>query len=115
MADVEEVTIECDDRGFELHLVVGDDIRHGDDGRVILNIQAVAENLWDEMVNKVGPWVLEKAAARREWERRRDAAAETDEGPWPGENAMDYYKRTGDDGPLREFADHLHDRAKEDA
>jgi hypothetical protein len=112
MADVEAVTVECDDRGFELHLIVGDDIRHGDDGRIVLNIQAVAEDLWDEMVAKVGPWVLEKAAARRDYERARERVE--DEGPWPGENPMDYYQRTGDSEPLREQADLLRDRAKTD-
>jgi len=112
MADVEAVTVECDDRGFELHLIVGDDIRHGDDGRIVLNIQAVAEDLWDEMVAKVGPWVLEKAAARRDYERARERVE--DEGPWPGESPMDYYQRTGDSEPLREQADLLRDRAKTD-
>jgi hypothetical protein len=110
MADVEAVTVECDDRGFELHLIVGDDIRHDDDGRIVLNIQAVAEDLWDQMVEKVGPWVLEKAAARRDYERSRERVE--DEGQWPGEDPMDYFKRTGDSGPLMEFADELRDRAK---
>jgi hypothetical protein len=110
MADVEVVTVECDDRGFELHLIVGDDIRHDDDGRIVLNIQAVAEDLWDQMVEKVGPWVLEKAAARRDYERSRDRLE--DEGQWPGEDPMDYFKRTGDSGPLMEFADELRGRAK---
>ena len=114
MADVEQVTIECDDRGFELHMIVGDDIRHYDDGRIILNVQAVAEELWDEMVKKVGPWVLEKAAAQRDYEMRSKLLPD-DEGPWPGENAMDYYRRTADAEPLREQADHLRARAKEGA
>lgn len=109
--NVEKVTVECDEHGFELHLIIGDDIRHYDDGLVVLNIQAVAEELWDEMVSKVGPWVLEKAAARRDYDRSRPDE-DGDEGPWPGENPMDYYKRTGDSEPLREAADSLRDRAK---
>ena len=108
--NVEHVTVECDERGFELHLLVDEDVRSDDNGRLILNVQMVAEQLWDEMVKHVGPWVLEKAAARRDFERRRDD--DEDLGPWPGENAMDYWKRTGESGPLLDMADRLRDEAK---
>jgi len=67
MTDVEGVTIESDERGFELHLVVGEDIDVSPDGVVVLNIQAVAEDLLNEAVRVIGPWVLEARAAYREY------------------------------------------------
>jgi hypothetical protein len=104
MLAIDTIRVECDERGFELHIT--DD--YGDEHR--FNMQAVAEELWDEMVKKVGPWVLEKAAARRDYERTKDA--EQDDGPWPGESPLDYFHRTGDDGPLRLMADFYRARAK---
>jgi hypothetical protein len=112
--NVERVTVECDERGFELHLLVDEDPTVTDEGQMILNIQMVAEELWDEMVAKVGPWVLEKAAAERDYRNGR-ANLDEDLGQEPGENAHDYWKRTGDAGPLLEMADHLRKRAKEEA
>ncbi len=67
MADVEVVKIESDERGFELHLIVGDDIEHHDDGLVILNIHGVAVELMHECVRKIGPWYQEMLAAEREY------------------------------------------------
>lgn len=69
MTDVEGVTIESDERGFELHLIVGEDIEVDDQGRAILNVQAVAEELLHECVRKIGPWVLEARQARAEYDR----------------------------------------------
>lgn len=118
--NVEGVTIESDERGFELHLLVDEDVRSDDDGRLILNVQMVAEELYDAVKNGIGPWLAERDVARRDFDagereriiRDEEALAEGDHGPWPGESPMDYFQRTGDDEPLREQADLLRDRAK---
>lgn len=68
MTDVEQIRIESDERGFELHLVVGDDIEVDEQGRVILNIQQVIFDLYGEVSNKVLPYVAEAQAARREYD-----------------------------------------------
>lgn len=67
MTRVEQVKIESDERGFELHLIVDDDIQVDDDGRVILNVQAVAEELYDAVKNGIGPWLYEMESARAEY------------------------------------------------
>ncbi len=69
VTDVEAVKIESDERGFELHIVVGDDIDVDDQGRAILNVQGVAEELYDAVKGAIGPWLAERDAAYAEWER----------------------------------------------
>ncbi len=113
MADVEAVKIESDERGFELHIVVGDDIDVDDEGRAILNVQGVAEELLHEVVTKIGPWVLEGLAVKREYDRAKGRYDDEDDGPWPGESVMAFYQRTGQDGPLREVADAMNKARKE--
>lgn len=63
MADVESVRIESDERGFELHIVVGDDIDVDEQGRAILNVQAVAEELFDAVKSSIGPYLAERDMA----------------------------------------------------
>ena len=104
MTSIDTIKIECDERGFELHFT-------DDEGYEFqFNMHNAAEALWDEMVAKVGPWVLEKAAARRDYERRQEQGIQ--DGPWPGEDAYEYWKRTGDSSPLLDMADRLRDEAK---
>jgi hypothetical protein len=79
VASVEEIRIESDERGFELHIVVGDDIDVDDQGRAILNVQAVAEELYDAVKASIGPWLAERDNAYREWQASR-AAGELDDG-----------------------------------
>jgi hypothetical protein len=64
MPNVERVTIESDERGFELHLLVDEDARSDDDGRLVLNIHAVAEELYDAVKREIGPWLYERDKAR---------------------------------------------------
>jgi len=78
MADVETVKIETDDRGFELHLVVGDDIVHRDDGLVILNIHGVALELLKECERVIGPYRDEMESARAEYRAGVRAGGLTD-------------------------------------
>lgn len=112
MANVESVKIESEDRGFELHLTVGDDIVQHDDGSIVLNIHAVAEDLLRECVREIGPWLLEGLRVKREVQRTPFDQGE-DEEPWPGESAIDFYRRTGDTGLLFEHADTLRKSRRE--
>lgn len=70
MADVESIRIESDERGFELHVVVGDDIDVDDEGRAILNVQAVAEELYDAVKGAIGPWLAERDEAYASYRAR---------------------------------------------
>ena len=69
--NVEDVKIECDERGFELHLIVDDGMmvleRSIVDGVLILNVQAVAEQLYDQAKMVIGPWLQERDDAAREY------------------------------------------------
>jgi hypothetical protein len=67
MTNVERVSIESDERGFELHLTVGDDIEVDEQGRVILNVQSVAEELYDAVKGSIGPWLAERDEALAEY------------------------------------------------
>lgn len=64
MTDVYEVKVESDERGFELHLIVGAEVETDEQGRVILNIHGVAEELYDAVKASIGPWLYERDAAR---------------------------------------------------
>ena len=111
--NVENVTIECDERGFELHLLVDDDPILDDSGRLILNIHQVAEQLHDQAVKVIGPWLQEMNEARRDFDAgEMERIVREEEGLAAGESAMDYFQRTGDAEPLREQADDIRDRAK---
>lgn len=64
MTNVEQVKIESDEQGFELHLIVDDDIEVSADGRVILNVHGVAEELYDAVKSGIGPWLYEMEMAK---------------------------------------------------
>ncbi len=79
MTDVEGVKIESDERGFELHLIVGDDIDVDEQGRAILNVHAVAEELYDAVKASIGPWLAERDNAYQEWRVSRAAGEPTND------------------------------------
>ena len=108
MQTIDTIKVESDERGFELHITTDE----GDE--FAFNMHAVAEAHWDDMTKTVGAWILERNAAYAEYERARVPSADDDpdDSPWPGENPMDYFQRTGNDGPLREMGDDIRDRAK---
>lgn len=103
-ANAEKITVEWDENGASLLLVFDDE-----PGHLSVNIHGIIDQFWSEVQGKIGPYMLEKELARRDYNAHQD----TEEGPWPGETAMDYYGRTGDDEPLREQADTLVDRIQE--
>ncbi len=110
MQTIDTIKVDSDERGFELHITTDE----GDEFH--FNMHAVAEDHWDDMVKTVGAWILERDRAASEYERQRVPSADDDpdDSPWPGEGPMDYYRRTGNDGPLREMGDDIRDRAKTD-
>jgi hypothetical protein len=110
MRTIDTIKVESDERGFELHIT-------DDEGEEFhFNMHQVAEALWDDMRKTVGPWIAEMHAMKREYEASRvPGDDDLDDGPWAGEGAMDFYRRTGNDEPLRDLADGLRDRAKEGA
>ncbi len=79
MSIVEGVKIESDEHGFELHLIVGDDITHHEDGTIILNVQGVAEELYDAVKAAIGPWLYEMETARAEYRAGVRSSGLTDE------------------------------------
>jgi hypothetical protein len=102
MTYVEEVSIESDERGFELHLTVSEDIDVDEQGRVILNVQAVAEQLYDAVKASIGPWLSEMETARAEY---RSGIADD---PSMQEKLDEIIGRDDDTGfctPLLEWAD----------
>lgn len=107
MTTVEDIQIDSDEQGWEMRLVVGEDIVVDDQGCVTLNIHGVAERLLQEAVTKIGPWLLEGYRAARS----RPATPFDDDPPErePGEGAMDYYKRTGNPDAVLALADYVRD------
>lgn len=76
--------------------------------RLLMNTHTAAD-LYDAVVAQLGRYIGEREEARRTMPKR-----EPDEnGPWPGESALDFYRRTGDDEPLRESGDYLRKAARE--
>ncbi len=67
MTNVEQVKIKSDEQGFELHLTVDDDVTVDENGRMILNIHGVAEELYDAVKAGIGPWLYEMEQARAEY------------------------------------------------
>ncbi len=65
--NADTITIESDERGFELHLIDEDGEHHS------WNIHAIAEELYDTVKREIGPWVAEGQAARHEYDRRVSA------------------------------------------
>ncbi len=56
--NADKVTIESDERGFELHILDDDGDWH------IFNIHAIAEQVYDEVKREIGPWLYEMDQAR---------------------------------------------------
>lgn len=139
MHNADEIRVECDERGFELHVLDDEGEWH------IFNIHGCAEALYDSVRSTIGPWLQEAAEARRTMPTRfgqtfyREDAERLfghctcpddsgscdycrvyyngpDEGDEPllGESAFDYYRRTGHDEPLRAMADLARKRERED-
>ncbi len=106
-AHVDTIKIESDEAGFELHIETDE----GD--RFVFNIHGCADELLDACVKRIGPWVAEGQAVKAEYDRvKRDAYPE-DDGPWPGESALAFWQRTGNDDPLRDQADLANKARKE--
>jgi hypothetical protein len=63
-ADVEAVSVESDERGFELHLTLYDDAPVTE---LILNVHGIAEELYDAVKGAIGPWLQEMESARAEY------------------------------------------------
>ena len=102
MTTADEIKIESDERGFELHVTTDE----GD--RYIFNIHSIAEELYDTVKRSIGPWLDEMYAAKATYR-----PASEDDDPWPGESGFDYYRRTGNAEPLYESADRARKAAKE--
>ena len=69
MARAEAVKIESDEAGFELHVLLDEDVcTHSQSGDwLVMNVQAVAEELFDAVKSSIGPWLQEKEAAFAEF------------------------------------------------
>ena len=69
MARAEAVKIESDEAGFELHVLLDEDVcTHSQSGDwLVVNVQAVAEELFDAVKSSIGPWLQEKEAAFAEF------------------------------------------------
>jgi len=127
--NADRITIETDDRGFYMVIDLDEDVcTHGQkNATVIVNIHAIADELYEEVKKEIGPWLYEMQQAKAEYDtgRANDPTQqavldrikrdpyEDDDGPWPGESVMSFYQRTGQDGPLRETADLLNKARKE--
>lgn len=59
--DAEEVRIESDERGFELHVYDDEGDWH------VFNVHGIAEQLYDAVKAGIGPWLQEKYDAEREY------------------------------------------------
>ncbi len=119
--NADTITIESDEHGFELHIETDE----GD--RFVFNVHDVAEDLMTQAITKIAPWVLEGRAAKREYDsgvaddptqqivldRIKADPYPDDNGPWPGESALAFWQRTGQDEPLRDQADTLNKARKE--
>lgn len=79
MTGIEEVKIETDERGFELHLLLDEEVcTFNGDGWLRLNVHAVAEELYDMVKQRIGPWLQERDNAYQEWRVSRAAGELTD-------------------------------------
>ncbi len=83
-----EIKVESDEHGFELHI-------DSDEGGYVFNIHGVADDLYKAVTSKIGPWRAEGEAVKAEFDRRMAAYDDEDNGPWPGESALAFWKRTG--------------------
>jgi hypothetical protein len=67
MIRADDIRIEADEQGFELHLYVDDWPRMNEEGVIRVNVHSQAERLYEEVVKVIGPWVAEMYAAKREY------------------------------------------------
>lgn len=63
--NAESIKIESDERGFELHILVDEDPVLSDSGWMVLNVHAIADELYDAVRSEIGPWLQEREDARR--------------------------------------------------
>lgn len=70
-----EVSIECDEDGFTITLEGVDE----GDGIVRVNIQDVAEQLYDQVKARIGPWLREREDAEQTFNRAYAAEEEARE------------------------------------
>lgn len=108
MESIETIEVESDENGWELHIST-------DEGEYRFNMHAVAEAHHDDVRATIGAWLAEGYAARAEQERAMRTLDAEDEEQWMHESAVDYYRRTGNAGPLLDQADDMRSRAKEGA
>lgn len=105
MESIETIRVDSDERGWELHIET-------DEGDYHFNMHGVAEDLLTQMVAQVGGWLAEGQQAAAEHEHDLRHLDREDEEQWMHESAMEFYRRTGNDGPLRDQADDVRARAK---
>jgi hypothetical protein len=68
MIRADDIRIEADEQGFELHLFVDDWPTMNEEGCIRVNIHAVADDLYREVAKVIGPWMMEMHAAKREYD-----------------------------------------------
>lgn len=76
--------------------------------RLTMNTHTAAK-LHDLIVKEMGEYIFERDSARA----TLPPEPPDDKGPWPGESALDYYKRSGDAEPMRAAADAINKAMKE--
>jgi hypothetical protein len=66
----ESITLESDERGFELHFIVDSDFRVMDDGHMVVNIQACdLDAFYDQVRSRIGPYLRERDEAHAGFKR----------------------------------------------
>jgi hypothetical protein len=68
----ESVTVESDERGFELHFVVTEEPFVDERGHMVVNIQACdLDTFYDQVKARIGPYLREKEEAFAEFRAAR--------------------------------------------
>lgn len=71
MARAESITVESDERGFELHFTVDEEPEVDESGRMVVNIQACdLDTFYDQVKGRIGPYLQERDAVREEFSLR---------------------------------------------
>ena len=79
-ASADQIKIESDEHGFELHVWIDDgELVAWSDGRVVINVHGVAEELYDAVKGSIGPYLQERDAARASMPLRGLTDAEREE------------------------------------
>lgn len=61
----ESITVESDERGFELHFTVTEEPHVSEDGYMVVNIQACdLDAFYDQVKARIGPYLREKEVVR---------------------------------------------------